>query len=166
LRKCFPLGVPLVERTHPLTSVPGRFFRPSHVRFYVSQLGTTLMLDVLNRSIDEPIRTGLTWDQSWRGPDSGLIRCWERGRELSKLQPALSERGKRGELVLLPWKGGVESKLADEKKGSLQYLAMWQGLRGEDLVVPLSQGTHRVCSRTGQVVVFSQDHFLPVSSEK
>lgn len=123
------------------------------------------MLDVLNRSIDEPVRTGLTWDQSWRGPDSGLIRCWERGRELSKLQPALAERVKRGELVLLPWKGGVESKLADEKKGSLQYLAMWQGLRGEDLVVPLSQGAHRVCSRTGQVVVFSQDHFLPVSSE-
>jgi hypothetical protein len=50
------------------------------------------MLDVLNRSIDEPVRTGLTWEPSWRGLDSGLIRCWERGRELRKIQPALAER--------------------------------------------------------------------------
>ena len=35
----------------------------------------------LRRSIDEPIREGLTWNELWKGPDEGLIWCWERGRQ-------------------------------------------------------------------------------------
>lgn len=37
--------------------------------------------DNLFRSASEPIRTGLTLDQIWSGPDRGLIGCWEAGRK-------------------------------------------------------------------------------------
>jgi len=31
------------------------------------------------QSIDEPIRTGLCYDEKWRGDDRGLIACREAG---------------------------------------------------------------------------------------
>ena len=131
-----------------------------------SILAEKLMHTHIIRSIHEQCRAGLTWVQSWKDYDRGLILCWEKGRELRKIQPALADRAQRGELVLLPWKGGVEWKLADDKKGSLEYLAMWQGLRGEDLHVPLTEDTCRTCSRTGQVVFFAKDNFLSTSNRK
>jgi hypothetical protein len=106
--------------------------------------------------IDQPIRHGLTWAEKWRGHDNGLIYCWERGREKREAQPDLAERAERGELCMLAWKGGVEQLLADGqvKIGTLQYLATWRGLRGEDLDID-PEGEHAlVCSRTGQRVVF------------
>ena len=36
----------------------------------------------LTRSITEPIRTGLTWEETWLGPDQGLIWNWECGRQM------------------------------------------------------------------------------------
>ena len=95
----------------------------------------------LYRSIDEPIRDGLNWAELWMGPDRGLIYCWEHDA---------------GELVPLDWKGGVREKSKMEKKlGTFNYLATWQGLRGEDLDLPLSGERAIECTRTGQVVVFS-----------
>lgn len=44
-----------------------------------------------------------------------------------------------------------------EKYGSIFYLAMWQGLRGEDLQIDLAQESQRVCSRTGVTVIFTSD---------
>lgn len=110
----------------------------------------------LSRSVDEPIREGLTLNERWNGPDQGLIWCWERGRQRRLEQPELADRADEGELVMLNWRGGVEEKLQMEKKpGALQYLAAWQGLRGEDLDIDI-EGEHLIeCTRTGQTVVFS-----------
>jgi hypothetical protein len=110
----------------------------------------------LRRSIDEPIREGLTWKELWCGPDNGLIWCWERGRQERLERPDDAARADRGELVALDWKGGVKEKLKmEEKPGTLNYLATWQGLRGENLDIDLDGERLVVCSRFGQAVVFS-----------
>lgn len=129
----------------------------------------------LYRSIEEPIREGLTWQELWRGEDNGLIWCWERGRQYRTEtipQPVLkggryyqpespSERAARasnGELVMDGWRGGVEKKLKDPKKiktGTLQYLATWQGMRGEDLDIDLDGERIIVCTRYQQAVTFT-----------
>lgn len=118
----------------------------------------------LYRSVDEPIRQGLSWTGKWQGPDEGLIWCWERGRQERLERPDLAARAKKGELVPRDWKGGVKEKLKIEKKpGTLKYLATWQGLRGEDLDIALDGERTIVCSRTGQAVVFSAE--LPPDEE-
>ncbi len=110
----------------------------------------------LHRSIDQPIREAVSWDDKWLGPDRGLICCWERGRQKRVEEPELAAQADKGELVLLAWKGGVEKKLKIERKlGTLMYLATWQGLRGEDLDIALEDERVIVCSKTGQAVVFS-----------
>jgi hypothetical protein len=146
----------------------------------------------LQRSINEPIRVGLTWEERWEGPDRGLIASWERGREMqaageryvrkkadagprtledgdddaealaeaaeaARREPS-AEWASRGELRPLPWRGGVAKKLkAATRPGTLQYLAMWQGLRHEDLSVDLDGGTVLTCTRTGQRVIFNRE---------
>jgi hypothetical protein len=111
----------------------------------------------LYRSIGEPVRDGLDWNDRWMGPDQGLIWCWERGRQMVAEEPDLAKAANEGELPLMPWKGGVEEKLKIERKaGTLQYLATWQGLRGEDLDIDREGERAIVCSRTGQTVVFSR----------
>jgi hypothetical protein len=109
----------------------------------------------LRRSIGLPIREGLSWDELWSGPDGGLIWCWERGRQKRVEQQQLANRAAEGELVVLAWKGGVERKIQDEQKnGTLQYLATWQGLRGEDLDIQMDDERTIVCTVTGQTVIF------------
>ena len=111
----------------------------------------------LHRSIQEPIREGLSWRETWIGPDNGLIWCWERGRLYRTEEPALVARAEKGELVMGAWKGGVEKKLKSEKKqGTFQYLATWQGMRGDDLDIELDEVRTIVCTRTGQAVEFSK----------
>jgi len=110
----------------------------------------------LRRSVDQPIREGLSWSERWEGPDKGLIWCWERGRQDRLEHPDLAARVDKGELVTMAWKGGVQKKLNIEKKpGTLQYLATWQGMRGEDLDLALEGERTIVCTKTGQAVVFS-----------
>jgi len=111
----------------------------------------------LYRSIDEPIREGLTWKDLWRAQDTGLIWCWERGRQYRTEAPERSCRAVNGELVPDGWRGGVEKKLKDplKKNGTLQYLATWQGMRGEDLDIDLDGERIIVCSRFDQSVRFS-----------
>ncbi len=110
----------------------------------------------LFRSIAEPIREGLSWAETWKGPDRGRIFCWERGRQERYEKPALAARADAGELVPLDWKGGVREKSkAERKPGTFSYLATWQGLRGEDLDLPLDGERVVECSRTGQIVVFT-----------
>ena len=113
---------------------------------------------VIRRSIDEPIRLGLRWDQRWRGPDGGLIWCWERGRQMRLEDPGLAQRAADGELVLLAWKGGVSEKLKNEKKpklGTLFYIATWLGLRLEDLDISTRDERIVTCAKTHQDVAFS-----------
>ena len=113
----------------------------------------------IHRLMTEAPRVGLSWHQLWEGSDQGLIAAWERGRakaaEVDGID--LAKRALAGELVVLPWKGGVSQFVKGGRIGSLLYLAMWQGLRGDDLDVSLDCETTMVCSATGTTVIFSPD---------
>jgi len=110
----------------------------------------------ITRSIKEPIRESLSWDERWKGPDNGLITCWEVGRELGKKEPELAEQAKNGALPVMGWKGGVSKKLKTNiLPGSLFYLAKWQGLRNEDLSIDMDAELILTCSKTGQKVLYS-----------
>lgn len=118
-----------------------------------AQMGT-----LLQRSKGEPKREGLSWKEKWEGSDKGLITCWEVGREKRLREPELAEKAEKGELPVLGWKGGVERKLEmKEKYGSLNYLAQWQGLRGEDLEINTEEEKAVICSRTGMIVIYTAD---------
>lgn len=113
------------------------------------------MTNRIYRSITKPVRKSQTWDERWNGPDKGLIACWERGLEKRMSDTELASCAQAGQLMILPWRGGVEKKLEVPKKdGTLNYLAMWQGLRGEDLDICLDEERVLVCSKTGQEVTF------------
>ena len=87
-----------------------------------------------------------------------MINCWEIGRERREKEPELAERAENGELPVLGWKGGVEKKTKiGQKYGTLYYLAEWQGLRGEDLDIDLSQEPELTCSKTGMKVIYTGD---------
>lgn len=125
-------------------------------------------MERITRSILQPLRKGLTWDERWKGPDAGLIACWEAGRELARRDrgrargpdepPATYERAEAGELVVLPWKGGAERTLKGlHKYGPLNYLAMWQGLRDDDLDIDPATEVTLTCSRTGMQFTYTSD---------
>lgn len=108
--------------------------------------------------MDETVRKGLSYDERWGNVDLGLITSWERGREMSLEKPDLAKRALSGELPILPWRGGFEK--ANKKKsnyGALNYLAMWQGLRGEDLNIDVDKESILTCTATGMAVVFTSD---------
>lgn len=112
----------------------------------------------VQRNIDAPLRTGLTRTQLWEAADQGLIKCWEVGRQRAARFPNLAQQCRDGELPVLGWKGGVSRSLKKlEKYGSLKYLAQWQGLRGEDLDIDLSEERSLTCSRTKMRVTFTPD---------
>ena len=112
----------------------------------------------IHRSITEPIREGAKWDERWNAEDGGLIACWERGREKRLEDPTLAAQAAGGQLVVLPWKGGVEKAIKKKQKfGTLFYLAMWQGLRGEDLNIDSAEEVTLNCTATGMAVAFTGD---------
>ncbi len=99
---------------------------------------------IIKRSINEPIRENLSFDERWKTDDRGLVTSWEAGRELAQNNSNLSQQACDGELVELPW-----------KRGSWRYLAMWQGLRGEDLNINTTeqiQMIHRYVNEKGKQV--------------
>lgn len=114
------------------------------------------MKSTIKRSIGEQIRQVLSWSERWRGEDQGLIWCWENGRLPAEQQPEIAAAAIAGELPTLVWEGGVERKLqsGQPKLGTLQYLAMWQGMREEDLNVDRAAERTITCARTGQAVIF------------
>lgn len=104
-------------------------------------------------------RDNLSWEERWKGVDQGLIICWENGRNQRKEDPELSSQAIAGQLVVLPWKGGVEKAIQKKQKyGTLFYLAMWQGLRGEDLDIVLDSEQVLTCTVTGMTVVFTGEY--------
>lgn len=112
----------------------------------------------LCRSIAEPIREFIDMDHRWRGPDRGLIWCWERGRMLADEDPTLASRARDGELMVLAWRGGVTPGLKIKKKaGTLFYLAQWQGIAGKDLDLDMDGSTTLTCSNTGIEVTYSTE---------
>ncbi|WP_210639706.1 MULTISPECIES: hypothetical protein [unclassified Pseudomonas] len=120
----------------------------------------------IKRSITTPPRTGLTREDLWEGQDRGLIKCWEIGRDRAVKFPELAQRCLNGELPVLGWKGGVSRSLKkSEKFGCLKYLAQWQGLRGEDLDIDLSQERTLTCASTNMIVTFTPDRAKYVNQE-
>jgi len=96
------------------------------------------------------------WAERWEGEDGGLIACWERGREKAKEDPRLATLALAGELVVLPWKGGVDRAIkTGQKFGTFYYLAMWQGLRGDTLDIALDEEVTLTCSKTGMRVTYT-----------
>lgn len=112
----------------------------------------------LHRSFSEPIRVNVTWEERWNHSDMGLIACWERGREKGREDPALLAQANDGQLVILPWKGGIEKVIKKKQKfGTYSYFAMWQGLRGEDLDIDTQKEIEITCTATKMTVVFTSD---------
>jgi hypothetical protein len=125
-----------------------------------------LIIMRIQRNITEPKRQTTDYDVLWNGEDQGLITSWETGRDKAKSDPGLATRAKNGELVMLGWKGGVEKVLKTKNKyGGLLYVAMWQGLRGENLDIDLSSEIKMTCSRTGVPVTYTSNIKLLCSSE-
>jgi len=120
--------------------------------------GGESMNAVIRRSVIEPLRIGLSWQQIWRSEDVGLIHCWENGRLAVARHPELVAAARRGELPTLDWKGGITGQPKMKRKyGSLFYLATWHGMREEDLHIDPSAEVSVVCARTGIKVVFTPD---------
>lgn len=112
----------------------------------------------IHKSITEPIRETATWDERWNAFDRGLVACWERGREKRIEDPLIAAQASAGQLVVLPWKGGVDRALKKKQKfGTLFYLAMWQGLRGKDLNIKTNEEVVLNCTTTGMTVIFTND---------
>jgi hypothetical protein len=110
------------------------------------------------RRFTEPDRENLTWEEKWRQEDRGLIKNYEVGRALSETDPDLAEKAKKGELPVLCYKGGVEKTLKKKEKiGALNYLAMWQALRGEDLDIDMDKEVIITCTKTKVAVTFTMD---------
>jgi hypothetical protein len=110
------------------------------------------------RSFSESDRKNLTWEETWRREDRGLIKNYEVGRALGLKNPELAEKAKKGELPVLGYKGGVERTLKKKEKiGALNYIAIWQALRGEDLDIDLEKEIVLTCSKTGVRVTFTMD---------
>ncbi|MFL1551834.1 hypothetical protein ACI77I_22550 [Pseudomonas sp. D47] len=116
------------------------------------------MTSRIQRDFSTPLRPTLSWSETWESDDKGLIKCWETGRELATKRPDLAQAALTHELPPLGWKGGVSRSLKKlEKFGSLNYLAQWQGLRGEHLEIDSEQEVLKTCSRTHMTVTFTPD---------
>lgn len=98
-----------------------------------------------------------SFEDRWEQRDGGLLTSWQRGIEKGKSEPELRDAVIRGELPVLAWKGGGKLIKGGRRIGSLHYLAMWQGLRGDDLHVDDSGGAQLTCALTGMVVTFTGD---------
>lgn len=108
--------------------------------------------------ISSPPTPSNDWYERWEGADKGIICSWLRGIEKAIEDPVLAAKAKAGELPVLAWKGGIKKYIErTDKIGALQYLAAWQGLRGEDLDITLGKEIHMKCTRTGVPVKFTDD---------
>lgn len=110
-------------------------------------------------SADQPIRQRLTWQEKWLGSDEGLLACWEAGRQMRHTHPEIAAAAGRDELPSLPYKGGFakKPKTKNGKYGTLHYLAMWKGLRSEELSICIDEEITLKCSRVGVAVTFTYD---------
>lgn len=76
---------------------------------------------------------------------------------MAESDPELSRRALSGELMVLGWRGGVAKQLLQPKTdGTLNYLAQWQGLRGDDLNIETDQVFTLTCSTTGTKIYYSR----------
>lgn len=110
---------------------------------------------ILERSITTPMERRPKSVNQHPTEAEMLITSWEAGRRYAIDHPDLAEAAGRGELVVLPFKGGVDKPAKTGKVGTLFYLAMWQGLRGEDLKIDTDSRPMMTCPRHGRTVTFT-----------
>lgn len=89
------------------------------------------------------MRTGLSTEEAWSGHDRGLVLCWEKGRLRAASDSDLALSAKQGTLPELVW-----------QRGSVYYLAYWQGLRGEDLAVDPGGVVEVTCEASKRTYAF------------
>ena len=113
---------------------------------------------IVSCRVQSPPVLSSIWEERWEGPDRGIVASWLRGIEKAAESPALAGAALGGELPVLPWKGGVAKKIkAKGKIGSHLYLAMWTGLRGQDLDLDTEEEVEMTCTRTSVTVTFTHD---------
>ena len=113
---------------------------------------------IVRKSISEHINVVIDWESRWGNLTAGIITSWNRGREMVNERPDIAEAARAGRLVSLVWKGGVEKKiLKTTKYGSFFYLAMWQGLREEDLNIDIDSEPSITYSVSGMTVFFTNN---------
>lgn len=118
----------------------------------------SIVKDKIFVAFETPTRAGLSWEERWKGPDRGLIGCWEIGRSIRERDPDLAARAENGELPVLDWKGGIAKATKAKKKfGTMYYFAQWLGLGGKDLDIDLSSEPVLTCARTGVSVTYTND---------
>lgn len=112
----------------------------------------------LYRSITEPIREDANWEIRWNAEDGGLIACWERGREKRCEDPSLAARAAEGQLVVLPWKGGVEKVIKRNRSlARCSILLCGRVFEAEDLDIDTAEEVALNCAANGMTVVFTAD---------
>ena len=113
---------------------------------------------LIQASVNNPPAYEHDYDRRLKGPDHGLINAWIAGIRYAKEHPDIAARAQAGELPVLPYRGGVERAIKTRHKiGALQYVAMWQGLRNEDLQLDTDAEHVMTCQRTGVPVTFTLD---------
>ena len=113
----------------------------------------------IHASVTHPPAVEPDFHKRLHGTDQGIINAWLAGLELrgGKEEKAIL----RGELPVLPFKGGIEPPPPDKpikkrtKTGSYWYLAMWQGLGSKDLDIDTSTANRITCTLTGVEVTFT-----------
>lgn len=111
---------------------------------------------IIQQSAGNPPPVSEDYKQRNEGPDQGLINAWLAGLAIGRDTPEVAAKALAGELPILPFRGGIEEAIkAKNKVGSLLYLAMWQGLRGEDLAVDTESEPNMTCTRTGVTVRYT-----------
>ncbi len=102
------------------------------------------------------------WEKKWNGIDKGLIACWEAGRKIAETNSEILSSVQADELPILPWKGGFTKEINDKKPkyAPLFYLAMWQGIKGDDLHIDMDGEKSLTCSKTGMTSIFTFNHKL------
>ncbi|MDR2220830.1 MAG: hypothetical protein LBE24_09695 [Methylobacillus sp.] len=113
---------------------------------------------LLRESFANPPPVSRDYNVRINGPDGGIINAWQAGIALRGSRADLVSAAQAGELPILPYRGGVDRAIkAGVKTGSLHYLAMWQGLRGDDLNIDTNNVPPLICSRYGITVHFTSD---------
>lgn len=120
----------------------------------------------ISASFDNPPPFEPDYSARMDGPDKGIINAWLAGIDMARQRPELRAQALADELPVLPYRGGVEKKLKLKQKiGSLLYLAMWRGLRGDDLDIDMDSEPVLVCSRHGVRVLFTLDYGKLMNSD-
>lgn len=123
---------------------------------------------IVRHKIGKPLPPLVTWDERWGSIDKGLITSWANGIEKANQDSDLRDAALRGELPRLAWQGGCGPKKLKLKAkfGAIQYLAMWQGLRGEDLHIDTEGTFTHECTKTGVAVTFTADLAVLATTEE